>query len=63
VARGSAAHAASFDLSGFLQADNLTGIPWVIALNPPQPEGQGFMWGTIQTGSGAGTSQSGFHLI
>ncbi len=46
--------AASFDFSGDLQAGNLTGNPWVL---------QSFMWGTIETGSGTGTSQSGFSFF
>ena len=63
VALASAAHAASFDFSGFLQAGNLTGIPWVNLFDPPRPEGQSAMWGTIETGSGTGTSQSGFSYL
>lgn len=43
--------AATFDFSGNLQAGNLTGLGWVIGST---------MWGSIQTGSGTGTSQTGF---
>lgn len=39
------------DFSGQLQAGNLTGIPWVVSTT---------MWGSIETGGGTGTSQSGF---
>jgi len=63
VALTSNAHAASFDFSGLLQADNLTGIPWVNVSNPPTPEGQSLMWGSIETGSATGTSQSGFSYL
>jgi hypothetical protein len=43
--------AATFNFSGDLQAGNLTGNPWVLLSS---------MWGSIETGSGTGTSQSGF---
>lgn len=47
----SAASAATFDFTGDLQAAGGNGQPWVLG---------SFMWGTIETGSGQGTSQSGF---
>jgi hypothetical protein len=46
--------AATFNFSGNLQAGNLTGIPWVL---------ESGMWGSIETGSGTGTSQSGFSFF
>jgi hypothetical protein len=63
AALSSAAHAALFDFSGTLQAASLTGIPWVNGSNPPTPEAQTWMWGSIETGSGTGTSQSGFSYL
>lgn len=63
VALSVATHAASFDFTGLLQAANLTAIPWVNGSNPPTPELQFYMWGTIETGSGTGTSQSGFSYL
>lgn len=48
------AQAASFDFDGALQANNLTGQPWVAGST---------MWGAIDTGSGAGNAQSGFDYL
>lgn len=66
AALASAANAASFDFSGALQAASLTGIPWVrVPINPPalEPAIGSVMWGSLETGSGAGTSQSGFTYL
>jgi hypothetical protein len=47
-------NAASFDFAGSLHAANSTANPWV---------GGSTMWGTIETGDGTGTSQSGFAYL
>jgi hypothetical protein len=48
------ASAATFDFSGALQAAGGNGVPWVLG---------SFMWATIETGGGTGTSQSGFNYF
>jgi len=50
----SPARAAVFDFSGVLQAGGGTANPWVLGST---------MWGTIETGTGTGTSQSGFNYF
>lgn len=54
LAGATALNAASFDFSGDLHAANSTGIPWVAGST---------MWGTLETGGGTGTAQSGFSYL
>ncbi len=54
LAGATALNAAAFNFAGNLHAGNITANPWV---------GGSTMWGSIETGNGTGTSQSGFAYL